>query len=130
MGDDAGALSDGILLQGHGRKDRRSQGRLEGQRYLRDLCRQLERAYRRRQGADAESRALPAAPRSAGEIETCFNPPLEGGSKSYPSVSEKKISGRGVEARTPPRTATRFDPPSRGGWRSAFRRRFALWFGG
>src|ERR1700677_321897 len=52
------------------------------------------------------------------------HPPLEGGSKSSLSNSEKRISGRGqsptiVRAPLPEKclaTLEFFDPPSRGGW--------------
>jgi hypothetical protein len=52
-----------------------------------------------------------------------IHPPLEGGSKSSLSDSEKRISGRGnVEAAPGPEkflaTLEFFDPPSRGGWKN------------
>ena len=62
------AISDGLLRQGVRRAHRRSERRLEGQRPVDHEWRQDALAHGRRQRNEAQGGALPAAPRSAREV--------------------------------------------------------------
>ena len=66
----ARALSDGLLRQGHGRPDRRSERRLEGQGTVVDLRRQGDPSHRRRQGGETQGGEVSVAARSVGEMNS------------------------------------------------------------
>ena len=62
------AVSSGLLRQVDGRPHRRSEGRLEGQRPVGDHRHPHAIPHGRRQRDEAQSREVPAAARSAGEV--------------------------------------------------------------
>ena len=68
MGDAARAISARLLLARSRRAHRRSEGRLEGARALRQLRHALRVAHRRRQGHEGQARQVPAAAGPAGPL--------------------------------------------------------------